>query len=344
MGDCKTMNGKRWAALGIAVGLFIVSVAINLLSSFAFKGVKTDAADLFSTYEKPFTEEVVKEGSKTKKIAILEVDGVIQDTGEAQSVLQNSGYNHQTFLKQLDYVKKDDSVKGIIIKVNSPGGGVVESAEIHNKILQIEREAKKPVYVSMGSEAASGGYYISTAAKKIYASPETLTGSLGVIMEGVNYEGLAKKYGVDFVTIKSGQYKDIMSPTRKMTESERKILQTMINHSYDGFVKVISEGRHIPVEQVKKIADGRVYDGRQAKELHLIDDFGYIDDVILKMKKAEKLNGAEVIRYSDNFGIGSLFSMNVQKMFGAGDNVKMDGLMKLLSKPNSPQLMYLYSE
>ena len=338
------MNGKRWAALGIAVGLFIVSVAINLLSSFAFKGVKTDAADLFSTYEKPFTEEVVKEGSKTKKIAILEVDGVIQDTGEAQSVLQNSGYNHQTFLKQLDYVKKDDSVKGIIIKVNSPGGGVVESAEIHNKILQIEREAKKPVYVSMGSEAASGGYYISTAAKKIYASPETLTGSLGVIMEGVNYEGLAKKYGVDFVTIKSGQYKDIMSPTRKMTESERKILQTMINHSYDGFVKVISEGRHIPVEQVKKIADGRVYDGRQAKELHLIDDFGYIDDVILKMKKAEKLNGAEVIRYSDNFGIGSLFSMNVQKMFGAGDNVKMDGLMKLLSKPNSPQLMYLYSE
>lgn len=338
------MNGKRWAALGIAAVLFIGSIVINLLSSIAFKGVKTDVTDLFSTYDKPFTEEVVKTGSKAKKIAILQVDGVIQDTGEAQSLLQNSGYNHQTFLKQLDYVKNDDSVKGIIIQVNSPGGGVVESAEIHNKILQIEKEAKKPVYVSMGSLAASGGYYISTAANKIYASPETLTGSLGVIMEGVNYEGLAKKYGVDFVTIKSGPYKDIMSPSRKMTENERKILQTMINHSYDGFVKVISEGRHIPVEQVKKIADGRVYDGRQAKELNLIDDFGYIDDVILQMKKNEKLNGAEVIRYSDNFGIGSIFGMNVQKMFGAGDNVKIDGLMKLLSKPNSPQLMYLYAE
>lgn len=338
------MNGKRWAALGIAAVLFIGSIVINLLSSIAFKGVKTDVTDLFSTYDKPFTEEVVKTGSKAKKIAILQVDGVIQDTGEAQSLLQNSGYNHQTFLKQLDYVKNDDSVKGIIIQVNSPGGGVVESAEIHNKILQIEKETKKPVYVSMGSLAASGGYYISTAANKIFASPETLTGSLGVIMEGVNYEGLAKKYGVDFVTIKSGPYKDIMSPSRKMTENERKILQTMINHSYDGFVKVISEGRHIPVEQVKKIADGRVYDGRQAKELHLIDDFGYIDDVILQMKKNEKLNGAEVIRYSDNFGIGSIFGMNVQKMFGAGDNVKIDGLMKLLSKPNSPQLMYLYAE
>ena len=104
-------------------------------------------------------------------------------------------------------------------------------------------------------------------------------------MEGYNYEGLAEKYGVDFVTIKSGPYKDIMSPTRQMTEEERKILQEMINNSYEGFVKVISDGRNIPVDQVKKLADGRVYDGRQAKELNLIDGFGYLDDVIETMKK-----------------------------------------------------------
>ncbi|HJV31466.1 MAG TPA: signal peptide peptidase SppA, partial [Bacillales bacterium] len=288
------MNGKRWAALGIAVFLFLVSVSINLLSAFAFKGIKTDFTDLLSASEQPFSEEVVKEGNELKKIAILDVNGVIQDTGEAQSLLQSSGYNHQTFLKKLDYVKDDDSVKGIILRVNSPGGGVVESAEIHNKLLQIEKKTGKPVYVSMGSMAASGGYYISTAANKIYASPETLTGSLGVIMEGINYEGLAKKYGVDFVTIKSGQYKDIMSPTRKMTDAERQILQNMIDHSYEGFVKVISEGRHLPIEQVKKIADGRVYDGRQAKELKLIDGYGYLDEVIAKMKKDENLKGAEV--------------------------------------------------
>jgi protease-4 len=338
------MNGKRWAALGIAAALFIFSVVINLLSSFAFNGMKTDLTDLFAAADQPFTEEVVKDGNELKKIAILEVDGVIQDTGNSQSILDSSGYNHQSFLSKLDYVKDDDTVKGIIIKVNSPGGGVVESAEVHKKILQIEKKTKKPVYVSMGSMAASGGYYISTAANKIYASPETLTGSLGVIMEGYNYGELAKKYGVDFVTIKSGPYKDIMSPNRPMTEEEKQILQRMVNNSYEGFVNVISQGRHIPVDDVKKIADGRVYDGRQAKELNLIDGFGYIDDVIANMKKDEHLSGAEVVRYSDNYGIGSLFSMKVQKFFGTGSNAELTGVMNLLSKPNSPRLMYLYAE
>ncbi|WP_066258154.1 signal peptide peptidase SppA [Neobacillus drentensis] len=336
------MNGKRWAALGIAAALFFVSVVINFLSSFAFKGIETNFTDFMAAADQPFTEEVVKEGNELKKIVILDVNGVIQDTGETGSFLQSSGYNHQDFMKKLNYIKEDDSVKGIIIKVNSPGGGVVESAEIHDKLAEIQKKSKKPVYISMGSMAASGGYYISTAAKRIYASPETMTGSLGVIMEGINYEGLADKYGVDFVTIKSGKHKDIMSPTRKMTEEERQILQSMINNSYQGFVKVISEGRNLPVNQVKKIADGRVYDGRQAKDLHLIDGFGYLDDVINLMKKQEKLTGAQVVRYSDSLGLGSLFTMQAKKLMG--ENVEMAGLMHILTKPNSPRLMYLYAE
>ncbi|MEH7331497.1 signal peptide peptidase SppA [Neobacillus drentensis] len=335
------MTGKRWAALGIAAVLFIGSVIINLLSSFAFKGIETDINDLMNS-DKPYSEEVVQNGSELKKIVILDVNGVIQDTGDSESILQSPGYNHQEFMKKLNYIKKDDTVKGIIIKVNSPGGGVVESAEIHDRLMEIQRDTKKPVYISMGSMAASGGYYISTAAKKIYASPETLTGSLGVIMEGINYQGLANKYGVDFVTIKSGKYKDIMSPTRKMTDEERQILQRMIENSYDGFVKVISEGRHMTEEQVKKIADGRVYDGRQAKDLNLIDGFGYLDDVISEMKRNEKLKGVKVVRYTDDLGIGSLFNLTAKKWMG--DRVEMTGLLKLLSRPNSPRLMYLYSE
>ncbi|CAH2716062.1 Putative signal peptide peptidase SppA [Neobacillus rhizosphaerae] len=336
------MNGKRWAALGIAGALFFVSILINVLSAVAFKGIETDFTNIMNTSEHPFTEEVVKNGSELKKIVILDVDGVIQDTGDSGSILQNSGYNHQDFMKKLNNIKDDDTVKGVIIRVNSPGGGVVESAEIHEKLKEIQKDSKKPVYISMGSMAASGGYYISTAAKKIFASPETLTGSLGVIMEGYNYKGLADKYGVDFVTIKSGQYKDIMSPTRKMTDEERQILQKMIDNSYEGFVKVISEGRHLSIDQVKKIADGRVYDGRQAKEINLIDDFGYLDDVIVKMKKDEKLNGAKVVRYSEDFGFGSLFKLQTNKWLG--ENAEMAGLMKILSKPNSPRLMYLYAE
>ena len=336
------MSGKRWAALGIAAALFFVSIVVNFLSAFAFKGIKTDFTDFMTSAEQPFTEEVVDNGSELKKIVVLDVDGVIQDTGDSGSLLQGGGYNHQTFMKQLNYLKDDDSVKGVIIRVNSPGGGVMESAEIHDKLVEIQKKSKKPVYISMGATAASGGYYISTAAKKIYASPETLTGSLGVIMEGINYKGLADKYGVDFVTIKSGKYKDIMSPTRKMTEAERKILQTMIDHSYQGFIKVISEGRHMSVDKVKQIADGRVYDGRQAKELNLIDGFGYLDDVIKQMKKNEKLKGAKVVRYTEPLGLGSLFSFEAKRW--VGNNAEMAGFMKVLSKPNSPRLMYLYAE
>lgn len=337
------MNGKRWAALGIAAGLFIFSIIINLLSSFAFNDFDKNLGDMFASSEETFMEDIIEEGNELQKIAVLEVDGVIQDTGgDVGSLFQSPGYNHRAFLEKLDQVKKDDAVKGIIIRVNSPGGGVVESAEIHDKIIDIQNETKKPVYISMGSMAASGGYYISTPANKIFASPETLTGSLGVIMHGVNYEGLANKYGVNFVTIKSGPYKDIMSSTRKMTEEERKILQTMINNSYEGFVKVISEGRKIPVAKVKELADGRIYDGRQAKELNLIDGFGYFDDVVESMKNDLKIKDAQVVRYSENFGLGSLFGMTAQKVMGK--DFETAGLMKLLSQPNSPKLMYLYAE
>lgn len=169
-----------------------------------------------------------------------------------------------------------------------------------------------------------------------------MTGSLGVIMQGINYEGLAEKYGVDFVTIKSGQYKDIMSPTRQMTEEERQILQKMIDNSYEGFVKVIAEGRKMTTDQVKKIADGRIYDGRQAKELNLIDGFGYLEDVIEQMMEQEKLKDAKVVRYTEQIGFGSLLNLKVQKFIGADS--EMAGLMDVLSRPNSPRLMYLYAE
>lgn len=336
------MNGKRWAALGIAVGLFIASTVINLLSTFAFSDAENAFNDIFAVSEEMFAEEIIEEGDMLSKIAVLSIDGVIQDTGDAESFFESPLYNHKAFMEQLEYVKEAEDVKAIILRVNSPGGGVVESAEVHDKIKEIQNDTKKPVYVSMGSMAASGGYYVSAPADKIFASPETMTGSLGVIMQGVNYAGLAEKYGVEFTTIKSGPYKDIMSPTREMTEEERKILQSMINNSYEGFVKVISEGRGMSVEEVKKIADGRIYDGRQAKELNLIDGFGYLDDVIESVKKDEKLGDAQVVKYTESMGIGSFFSMGAQKIMGK--DAEMAGLMKMLSQPNSPRLMYLYAE
>lgn len=336
------MNGKRWAALGIAAGLFFISVIVNMFSSMASTDFETTMNDLFKMNDKSFTEEVIQKGNINKKIAVLEVNGAIMDGGGATSLLEAPGYNHRTFMEKLNYIKDDATVKGIILRVNSPGGGVVESAEIHDKLVEIQKKAKKPVYVSMGSMAASGGYYISAPATKIFATPETLTGSLGVIMQSINYSGLAKKYGVDFVTIKSGKYKDIMSPTREMTDEERKIMQTMIDHSYEGFVKVIADGRKMSTEEVKKIADGRIYDGRQAKELNLIDGFGRYEDVVESMKNDYKLKGAEVIQYTDATPFGSFFSMKARSFLGA--DAELSGVMKLLSQPNSPRPMYLYAE
>ncbi|GIN91841.1 putative signal peptide peptidase SppA [Siminovitchia terrae] len=334
------MNGKRWAALGIAAGVFFFSIIVNMASAFIFEDFsKMFKENMFT--DEAFSEEVIDSGNPLKRIAVLEVDGVIQDTGDARSYLSSPGYSHRDFMEQLNQVKEDSSIKGIVLRVNSPGGGTNESAEIRHKIVEIQKETKKPVYVSMGSMAASGGYYISAPADKIFASTETLTGSLGVIMQGVNYSGLTDKIGIDFMTIKSGKYKDIMSGHRKMTAEEVDILESMLTNSYNEFVRIIAEGRDMKEDKVRKIADGRVYDGRQAKELDLIDDFGYTEDVIEAMKKDFKIKDAEVFKYSSTPGLGSLFSMTAQKFSGGSE---MGELVNMLSQPNSPRMMYLYAQ
>ncbi|MCQ6274398.1 signal peptide peptidase SppA [Bacillus sp. V3B] len=337
------MSGKRWAALGIAAALLIFSIVINTFTTIFSKDFQETMGEFMNPTSDLMNEEIIEEGNARKKIVVLDVNGTIQDTGEPSSIFATVGYNHQDFLENLDAAKEDSSVKGMIIRVNTPGGGVVESAQIHDKIVEIQEETKKPVYISMGSMAASGGYYISAPANKIFASPETLTGSLGVIMQGINYAGLAEKYGVKFETIKSGEFKDIMSPSREMTEEERAILQDMINNSYDGFVKVISEGRDMDEDKVRRIADGRIYDGRQAKELNLIDGFGYFETVVDEMQKDYKLEDAQVIKYTEDLGFGSLFGMSARQLIGQ-DDVELAGLLQLLSQQNSPRLMYLYAE
>jgi len=287
-------------------------------------------------------EYVIEEGNMDSRIAVLNVDGVIQDTGEASPLFGSSGYNHSFFMDQLEQVKQDDSVKAVVLNVNSPGGGVVESAQIYDKIKEIQDETKKPIYASMGAIAASGGYYISAPAEKIFVNEETLTGSIGVIMESVNYGKLAERYGVDFVTIKSGPYKDIMSPTREMTDEEHDLLQGMLNESYEAFVDVIEEGRGMSEKEVKEYADGRIMSGRQAVEVGLADDFGFEEDVIASMKQDFDLGDAEVFEYGASEGWGSLLSMKVNSFFGNDMESKLLG--KLFSDYNSPRMMYLYGE
>ncbi|WP_017756119.1 signal peptide peptidase SppA [Calidifontibacillus oryziterrae] len=337
------MNGKRWLALGIAVILFFFSLGVNFLTSLAFNNEDDWRFSWMEEMNKEFTETIIEEGSEFGSIVVLDVNGVIQDTGEIGAFFESPTYNHRKFLKMLQNAGEDDSVKGIIIRVNSPGGGVSESAELHDRIVDIQENYSKPIYISMGSMAASGGYYISAPADKIFASPETLTGSLGVIMQGINYAQLAEKYGVKFETIKSGEHKDIMSPTREITDEERRILQEMVDNSYEGFVDVIVNGRNMSPDKVREIADGRIYDGRQAKELGLIDEFGYLDETIAAMKDLEEVGDVSVVRYGVSFGFDSLFSSMSQHLFVGDLDFELTNISNMLSQPNSPRLMYLYA-
>ena len=183
------------------------------------------------------------------------------------------------------------------MSLNSPGGGVTASDEMHQSILDFKRSSGKPVVVSMGDVAASGGYYISTAADKIVANQTTLTGSLGVIFTLTDISGLANKYGVDQEVIKSGEFKDMGSSFRDLTPEERQILQSIVNEAYDKFVNVIVQGRNLPEGRVREIADGRVYSGEQAKKLGLVDSFGGLDESAGIARKLAGIQEATVVRY-----------------------------------------------
>lgn len=198
------------------------------------------------------------------KIAIIEIDGVILDSKDT--------------LEEIQTVSKNDRVKGVIIRINSPGGGVAPSQEIYSELRKLS--SKKPVVASLSSVAASGGYYIASAADKIVANSGTLTGSIGVIMDFSNVQGLFEKVGLKNNVIKSGKYKDIGSPHRDMTLDERELLQNVIDNVHNQFISAIVEGRKLDRKSVESVADGRVFSGEQALALNLVDSLGTIRDAI----------------------------------------------------------------
>jgi len=200
------------------------------------------------------------------RIALVKIEGVILDSSNTLEELRR--YDHSS------------GIKAIILRIDSPGGGVVPSQEIYEEVKKIREEGQKKVVVSMGTVAASGGYYIASASNRIVANPGTLTGSIGVIMELANVEGLFKKIGVESVVIKSGRNKDIGSPFRKMQPEERAILQRLMDDVHDQFIHAVAEGRGLEEKQVRELADGSVFTGRQAKELGLVDDIGDLQDTI----------------------------------------------------------------
>ena len=197
-------------------------------------------------------------------IGIVEINGIILSS---KKIIQNI----KTF-------RDDDSIKAIILRIDSPGGGIGPSQEIYREVMKTKRDKK--IITSMGSVAASGGYYIASATNKIIANAGTLTGSIGVIMEYANIEEIAKKIGISPVVIKSGKFKDIGSPLRELNDSERKVLQDLVNELHLQFVNDAAKARGIDVETMLTLADGRVYSGQKALDLNLIDRLGNLDDAV----------------------------------------------------------------
>ncbi|MCX6639577.1 MAG: signal peptide peptidase SppA [bacterium] len=209
-------------------------------------------------------------------------DNLSTGSGSRIALLQIVGpiYNPQPILDQLNKIEDSDGIKALLLRLDTPGGGVAAAQEIYSKLVYLRDEKKIPIVASMGSVAASGGYYIAVGADTIIANPGTITGSIGVIADLFNYSKLAEKIGLQLDVIKSGKFKDTGNPYRQITGEEREYLQGLIDDSYHQFVETVARERNMKVEDVELLADGRVYTGRQAKESGLIDLLGGYDDAV----------------------------------------------------------------
>jgi protease-4 len=219
------------------------------------------------------------------KIAVVEVEGMILD----------ANVNH--VIRQLRQARDDDTVKAVILRVDSPGGSVSGSDRIWREV-EVLKRAGKPVVASLGGMAASGGYYVAAPADHILAEPTTLTGSIGVILELPNLKGLLDKVGVEFETITTGPWKDSGSLFRPMTAEERTRWRELIEDSYQRFIRIVARGRRLSLSEVTTLANGQVYTADEAVKRKLVNELGYLDDAILVAQRLAKLESARVVRYA----------------------------------------------
>lgn len=295
------------------------------MTSRAMKGSRRTAT---SERMQKVEEVTVEPSSSRNKIAVVEVDGIIMSAGE------KSGLTMPEFIReQLKAAKSDDDVKAVILKINSPGGEVLAADEINAAIKDFQQSSSKPVIASMGTLAASGGYYVAAPCRWIVANELTITGSIGVIMHGYNYRGLMNKLGIKPDTFKSGKFKDMLSGDqepdldklspgdRETRLAERKMVQDLIDETFNRFKEVVKTGRDAAekrnhgkgkalADNWADYADGRVFSGRQALELGFVDETGNFDAAVARTKQIAGITGgANLIEYRQPFDISSLFHL-----------------------------------
>lgn len=294
----------------IAVG--ITGVASNVIGSKLIKQNKTETSsivkDMFSSVSGDSNIELPNKDF----VGVINIEGEI-GASSSNSLTSDSTYNHDFYLKYIEKMEKSDKNKGILLYVDSPGGAVYESDEMYLKLMEYKEKTKRPIWAYFASQACSGGYYISMAADKIYANRNCWTGSIGVIVSLTNCKKLYDKLGIKEIDITSGKNKAMGSQGLELTKEQRGILQSLVDEAYDQFVGIVADGRKMDKSAVKKIADGRIYSAKQAKEINLVDEVGSLKDE--KKAFAKEAGFSEDITYytPDKDSLSGMFS----SIFGA---------------------------
>lgn len=325
------MKKKQWIGIVVAGVVFIAVCATGIFSN-VVQSKLTEKAD---TKSKTSTSEMLSSiwGSSEEKVTLPEEDfvGVLNIVGTIQANSSNSisltgsddgQYNHDLYMKYIDELEKSKNNKAILLYVNSPGGTVYESDELYLKLMEYKEKTKRPVYAYFGSQACSGAYYISMAADKIYTNRNTWTGSIGVIVSLTNYKKLYDKLGIKEIDITSGKNKSMGSGGLDLTDEQYDILQSLVDEAYDQFAGIVSEGRGIDIATVKKIADGRIYSAKQAKEKNLVDEIGTEDELKALIQKENKLSDDVVYDTAKSSGSNFLSNLmgSVQKIMPKSDS------------------------
>lgn len=299
-------------------------------------------AALGSQLDTETQKSTVVSGSGPNTIALVNIDGIIveNDSGVGLEGISSENSSARKLKKTLTEITKDQSVKALLVRVNSPGGSAVASEEIYQEILRYKEKTKQPVVVYFSDLAASGGYYVAMAADKIVANPSTITGSIGVIISYPTFGDLAEKYGVKNIVYKSGPHKDMVSTFREPDAQESAIMQSLITDSYENFVAAVSKGRKMPQEKVRQLGDGRIYSAKQAKEALLVDDIGNFETAIAQTRSLAGVDEASVIE----FGKTSFWEGFLGSKFGSLQVSLLPDVSGISTTTKlGPRIYYLYN-
>jgi len=303
--------------------ILVLSILANIVLFMILIGVVA----VFAAGQKGiFTEEVIQVGPRATKIAVIKLEGIID------------GEQAKDLYRQMKVARKDERVKGLIIRVNSPGGTISASDQIYNEILKYRQEEEKPVVAFMQGVAASGGYYTSVACEKIIAEPTAITGSVGVIAgHFVLQELLENKLGIQPVVFKSGEKKDWPSLFEAVTDEQRQYIEEkLIGPAYNRFVQVVADGRgELTLTDVERLADGSIYSVHEALDEKLIDEIGYLDEAIELVKSLAGVEEAQVVEYEKPFSLAGFLGARTSNI----PRINKSTLYEL----SSPQVLYLWT-